>query len=83
MRYALVRKSDNYVIPGVGWKKKSHAEAWIQRHIELCGGLDWRIGGLFKAKNDNPLEVVYSKSLNSVPWVDVIAAPVEEYDPNE
>lgn len=71
MRYALLNKSNNQIIEGIGWSKKSHAEAWIQEHIEMYGGLEWRVGGLFKAKHDYPLEVVWSKSLKSVNWMDV------------
>lgn len=70
MRYSLKRQ-DGTVVEGVGWNKKSHAEFWIQEQIKLLGGLDWRVGGLFKAKNDEPLEVVWSKSKKSVTWLDV------------
>lgn len=71
MRYAL-RRENGTIVDGVGWNKKSHAEFWIQEHLRLFGGLDWRVGGLFKARNDNrPLEVVWSKSGKSVRWVNI------------
>jgi hypothetical protein len=70
MRYALKRK-DGSIVEGIGWNKKAHAEHWIQEHCSIFGGLDWRVGGLFKAKNDDQLEVVWSKSLKSVNWLNV------------
>lgn len=61
--------------------KKSHAEAWIQKHLSLYGGLDWRVGALFKAKRDNPMEVVYAKSHKPVKWDNVKPAHEDEYTP--
>ena len=80
-RYVLLRKHDDTVVENLSWNKKSHAEAWIQHHIKLQGGLDWRVGGLFKCKNDIELEVVWSKSHESVKWFEVEPAPLSEYDP--
>ena len=48
MRYSLKRKDGTFV-QHLGWKKKSHAEYWIQEHIKLYGKLDWRVGGLIKS----------------------------------
>ena len=67
MRYAL-KRANGTICDGVAWNKQSHAEHWIQEHIKLFGGLDWRVGGLFKAKHDDPLEVVWSKSHKKVKW---------------
>ena len=78
-RYAL--KLFDGRIHYIGWNKKSHAESWIQHHFKLYGGLDWRVGGLFKAKRDNQMEVVWSKSCKSVNWVNVEPADITEYDP--
>lgn len=79
-RYVLERK-DGSLVEGAVWNKKSHAESWIQHHIKLQHGLEWRVGGLFKCKNDIQLEVVWSKTRKSVRWFDVSPAPIEEYDP--
>ena len=76
MRYTL-KRCGNQMLPKFGWKKKSHAEHWIMEHLEMWGGLEWRVGGMFKARHDNVLEVVYSRSGKSVPWCDV---KPEEYD---
>jgi len=70
MRYAL-KLFDGRLAPGVGWNSKSDAEKWIQDHCKIYGGLDWRVGGLFKAKHDNIMEVVWSKSNKRVPWENV------------
>lgn len=70
MRYALKRK-DGSIVDGVGWNSKIDAEKWIREHIEIFGGLDWRVGALFKAKNDDQLEVVWSRSHKSVNWYGV------------
>jgi len=72
MRYAL-KQQDGSIAENVGWNSKAEAESWIQEHLRLFGGLDWRVGGLFKAKHDNPLEVVWSKSHKSVDWLNVSA----------
>ena len=72
MRYALKRQ-DGSLAENVGWNSKAEAEAWIQEHLNTFGGLDWRVGGLFKARHSTPLEVVWSKSKNSVNWMNVSA----------
>ncbi len=56
----------------VGFNSKSHAEFWIQEHLQLFGWLDWRVGGLFKAKhNRESLEIVWSKTRKPVKWLNV------------
>jgi len=77
MRYSLIDSRDKTILP-FGWRKKAHAEHWIQEHIELHGGLDWRVGGLFKVKGTRvTLEVVHTKTLGPVEWFNV---KPEEYD---
>ena len=82
-RYVLQRKSDDAIIDGISWNKKSHAEAWIQECIKKYGGLDWRVGGLFKCKNTEAYEVVWNKTHKSVKWYCIEPAPIEEYNPQD
>lgn len=67
MRYAIKRE-DGSLIRDVGFNTKQEAESWIQVHLAIYGGLDWRTGSLFKARNDNPLEIVWAKSKKPVKW---------------
>jgi hypothetical protein len=79
-RYSLKRK-DGSIVDGLSWNKKSHAESWIRHHAKLYGGMMWRVGGLFKCRNNEELEIVWSKSHKTVNWYCVDPAQITEYDP--
>lgn len=79
-RYVL-KKFNGEIHEGISWNKKSHAEAWIQKHLSLYGGLEWRVGALFKAKRDNQMEIVHAKSHKPVAWNNVEPAHEDEYTP--
>ena len=81
IRYVLKKWNDE-IVDGISWTKKSHAEAWIQHHIKINGGLEWRVGGMFKARKSKKMEIVWKKDHKSVNWFDVSPAPIKEYDPS-
>jgi len=68
MRYALARESGELVMQAgrdhpMGWNTKVEVDKWIEDHLSILGGLDWRVGYLFKAKFDREvLKIVYSKN---------------------
>lgn len=75
MRYAVKKKDGTLLEQAgklVGFNSKSEAESWIQEEFNLFGGMDWRVGGLFKAKRADQLEIVWSKTGKSVKWIDVV-----------
>ena len=68
MRYNLERVPGGLVMqlgrdhPMV-WNTRAELDKWIETHLVLMGGLDWRVGYLFKGKNDNvPLRIVHAKT---------------------
>ena len=66
-RYA-VKRENGTLVDGARFSTTQEAENWVQEHLEIFGGLDWRVGFLFKARNDNPLEIVWSRSKKPVKW---------------
>lgn len=59
MRYQL--KQGNQIVEG-GFNSRSEVDAHIEEHLRV-GGLDWRVGYLFKSRTDTaPFEVIISKS---------------------
>jgi hypothetical protein len=73
VRY-VVQREDGTLLDNCGkefgFNSKVGAEAWIQEHLELLGGLDWRVGFYFKAKFDkSPFKIVWSKSRKEVRMV--------------
>lgn len=75
MRYSLTH--EGHLVEGIGWRKKSHAEYWIQQHLVQFGGLDWRVGGRFKARRGDMFEIVHTRTLRDVDWYGVFP---EEYE---
>lgn len=70
MRYTL-KRNNGTIVAGIGWNSKIEAEKWIREDIEIHGGLDWRVGALFKSTNNEALEVVWSRTHKSVNWYGV------------
>ena len=68
MRYLLAKESGEIVMQvgrdhPMSWNTRVGADAWIKMHLEVMGGLDWRVGYLFKGRNDSvPLKIVHAKT---------------------
>ena len=68
MRYLLAKESGEVVMQvgrdhPMSWNTRADVDAWIDMHLKVMGGLDWRVGYLFKGKNDwVPLQIVHAKT---------------------
>lgn len=71
MRIFLIDEFGTFLTCG-GWKKKSHAEYWIQERISVLG-LDWRVGGRIKFIGEDRWFEVVDKNKNSINWLNVKA----------
>ncbi len=69
-RYAMIDGDSKRAIDWYSFSSKSEAETWIQSAIKIKG-LDWRCGGLVKFKDGITVEIVKSKTGESVDWFNV------------
>lgn len=59
MRYRL--KQGDHLLEG-GFNSRSEVNTHIEEHLRV-GGLDWRVGYLFKSRTDvEPFEVIITKT---------------------